>query len=110
MKIKPWFVLAVLFLCAAPAGLAHQESPVALSKIVDAGNTVCPVSGDKVNPKVTYVFEGKRYAFCCPMCIKKFKKDPKKYLTRMAAGKFDAGMHHEMQESGDHADHEHHHH
>ena len=96
MKIKPSFVLAVFFLCAAPAGFVHSETPAAGSKIVDAGNTICPVSGDKVNPNVTYIFDGKRYAFCCPMCVKKFKKDPKKYLAQMAAGKFDAEMHEEM--------------
>ncbi len=95
--MKSILILGVLLFGGLPAGLAHAAPPAVASEIIDAGNTVCPVSGDKVNPKVTYVFEGKRYAFCCPMCVKKFKKDPKKYLAKMAAGKFDAEMHEEME-------------
>lgn len=40
----------------------------------------CPVMGKDVNPSVTYTYEGKTYAFCCKMCVPKFKKDPDKYL------------------------------
>ena len=48
---------------------------------INAGNTICPVMGDKIdeNSKVTYEYEGKIYNFCCPMCPEIFKADPKKY-------------------------------
>ena len=92
MKMKLGWVLSFLFLAAIPAGWAGEQAPAVASKIVDAGNTVCPVSGDKVSPKVGYVYQGKQYHFCCPACVKKFKKEPKKYLARMAAGKFDKEM------------------
>ena len=90
--------MLLVFFDLSLLGWAEQAAAPAVTNIVDAGNTICPVSGDKVNPKVTYVFEGKRYAFCCPMCVKKFKKDPKKYLAQMAQGKFDSQMQQEMQE------------
>ena len=52
-------------------------------KAVNVGNTICPVSGEKVGQgmePVTYEYEGKIYNFCCPMCIDEFKKDPQKYI------------------------------
>ena len=45
-----------------------------------ATNTRCPVMPeDAIDPKVTYVHNGKTYAFCCEGCIDDFKKDPEKY-------------------------------
>jgi YHS domain-containing protein len=34
---------------------------------------------DDVDPKVTYVYKGKVYGFCCKDCIDEFKKNPEKY-------------------------------
>ncbi|MBU4487815.1 MAG: YHS domain-containing protein [Candidatus Omnitrophica bacterium] len=52
------------------------------TKLVDVGNTICPVTGEKIDEKTkaTYAYEGKIYNFCCPMCIDDFKKDPQKYI------------------------------
>ena len=69
MKAKMIVVLFALFAMAVPLTLAEQTAQI------------CPVSGDKANPEVTYVHEGKTYAFCCKGCINKFKKDPEKYLA-----------------------------
>ena len=44
------------------------------------GAGVCPISGDKVNPKASYEYKGKTYQFCCMQCIDKFKKNPEKYI------------------------------
>ncbi len=55
-------------------------------RIVEDGkpiNTVCPVSGEDVDPKITYAYNGKTFAFCCNKCLKKFKADPQKYLSRL---------------------------
>jgi YHS domain-containing protein len=48
-------------------------------------NTVCPVSGDKIEQgKATQVeYQGKIYNFCCAMCQKDFKKDPEKYIKKL---------------------------
>jgi YHS domain-containing protein len=51
---------------------------------VEAGNQICPVSGEKVGQSgmeiVKYEYEGKIYNFCCAACIEEFKKDPDKYV------------------------------
>ena len=53
---------------------------------VDVGNTVCPVTGDKVgDSKLTGTYDGKTYHFCCDDCPKAFAKDPAKYANAVAA-------------------------
>ena len=47
-----------------------------------ATNAKCPISGDDVDPKVTAVYDGKTYAFCCADCVKSFNKDPAKYAAK----------------------------
>jgi YHS domain-containing protein len=64
---------------ADPAG--HQPVPAA-TDAKQAINTVCPVSGDKVGSvgKPVYAeYHGKKIAFCCKDCVKKFHKNPDKY-------------------------------
>jgi YHS domain-containing protein len=47
-------------------------------------NTICPVSTEEADPNITYTYEGKTYALCCNSCLKKFKKDPEKYISRLS--------------------------
>jgi len=64
----------------------HQATAESTSKeVVDVGNKICPVSGEKIKEemKATYEYEGKIYNFCCPMCIDEFKKDPEKYIQKV---------------------------
>jgi YHS domain-containing protein len=43
------------------------------------------VSGDAVGDcKLTEIFDGKIYHFCCPDCPAEFKKDPAKYAQKVA--------------------------
>ena len=56
-------------------------SPVAFAET----GLMCPISGEKANNKITYAYQGKTYSFCCPKCIKEFKKNPEKYLQLMAS-------------------------
>ena len=60
----------------------------AASKAVDAGNKICPVSGEKIpvpgekgamGEAVHYEYNGKIYNLCCSMCVRDFKKNPEKY-------------------------------
>ena len=74
MKTTWLFVVLVFTLGAAPFAFAEAA---------EAGNAACPISGDKVSPKVSYEYKGKTYHFCCAGCINKFKKDPEKY-TKIA--------------------------
>ena len=47
-------------------------------------NTICPVSTEEPDPEITYTYKGKTYALCCNNCLKKFKKDPEKYISRLS--------------------------
>ncbi len=65
----------------------HQDDSTA--KTVEVGNKICPVSGDRISTlgengtmsgkPVKFEYKGKIHNLCCEMCIKDFKKDPKKY-------------------------------
>jgi xanthine dehydrogenase accessory factor len=62
------------------AALAQNAS------VTDLHNTVCPVSGDSVaDSKLTEVYDGKVYHFCCDDCPDRFKADPSKYASAVAA-------------------------
>lgn len=41
------------------------------------GDTVCPISGTKANPKFTWIIGGKPYQFCCPPCVDEFLTNAK---------------------------------
>ena len=67
----------------APEDIAQPVIEEAVSQpAVEVGNKICPVSGEKIESMgegVKYEYNGKIYNFCCPMCLKDFKKDPEKY-------------------------------
>ena len=75
------FLLVAFYAAAAPAADPAGNPPAA----VDANpavNAVCPVSGDRVGSvgKPAYAeYHGKKIAFCCKDCVKKFRKNPDKY-------------------------------
>lgn len=50
-------------------------------------NTICPVSKEEADPKITATYNGKTYALCCKTCLKKFNKDPEKYINKMNQNK-----------------------
>ena len=79
---------SVAFAMSCGADMSHEghgKMPQAESTAVDAGNKICPVSGESVDEaaKVTYEYEGKIYNFCCSMCIDEFKKEPQKYIDKV---------------------------
>src|ERR1035437_6206573 len=45
-------------------------------------NSLCLVSGEKIDSRITTDYKGKTYAFCCKTCLKKFTKDPEKYILK----------------------------
>jgi len=45
--------------------------------------TTCPVIGGPVNKNIYADYQGNRVYFCCPPCIKEFKKNPEKYVKKM---------------------------
>ncbi len=62
-----------------------QEVEKIEKKIVDNKpvNTVCIVSGEEIDPEITATYNGKTYAFCCKTCLKKFNKNPEKYVSKL---------------------------
>ncbi len=87
--MKKIIAVAVLlvFAMSALAAPVFAAVPKAGKGVVNAGNKMCPVSGDPVSGKSFVTYNGKRYGLCCPMCRKPFLKDPEKYLAAMGKGK-----------------------
>ncbi len=102
--MKKYLFLSIVFFAVAGFTAYAQEAPDttkhhhghgthdmqdSLKKAGDeipttAWNTVCPVMGKKVNPKVKLeVYNGKAYGFCCAGCDAKFAKDPEKYVKNL---------------------------
>ncbi|MCA9399965.1 MAG: TRASH domain-containing protein, partial [Candidatus Omnitrophica bacterium] len=83
-------------------------------EIVELGNKICPISGEKVGQMgevVKVEYNGKIYNLCCPMCKKDFLKDPEKY-SKIAEEevKAEKGQMSDEEEMGhDHSEHEHQH-
>jgi len=79
-------MMAVLVL-GVSAGWAQEAkapgpSQMSNAQLIEVGNKICPVSGNKVGemgPPIKYIYNGKVYNLCCPMCIKSFKGNPEKY-------------------------------
>jgi len=50
--------------------------------------TTCPVSGEKLEHSdmgdpVDHAYQGRTVKFCCNSCVKKFDKEPAKYLAKL---------------------------
>lgn len=66
-------------------GEEGQSGAPADSALVEVGNPICPVSGEKVGEMgeiVKYEYNGKIYNLCCPMCKKDFDLDPEKFSKK----------------------------
>lgn len=84
-----------LFAQGKPDSSCHNEieAVTTAQDSVDSGvanvnaepwNKVCPVMGNKINPKIgTVSYEGKAYGFCCAGCDAKFAKNPAKYSKNL---------------------------
>lgn len=79
--LKKALVIAVLILVVCSACYAQGADKNTSGAKVKVNNTICPVSGDKVNMKnpVAVEYKGEIYNLCCSMCIPEFNKDPEKY-------------------------------
>jgi hypothetical protein len=50
------------------------------TKPAPVSNKFCPIEPEHgIDKDVTYVWNGRTYAFCCEGCIDEFKKNPEKY-------------------------------
>lgn len=85
--------MVVIFICSSAfamcgmCGSRENQAGSTKAAIVKVNNTICPVTGDKVDMKnpVTVDYKGETYNLCCPMCISEFNKDPEKYSAKAKA-------------------------
>jgi YHS domain-containing protein len=73
---------------AADTSLVLKPTPEQIKAAVAVGNKECPVSGDKIGemgPGKVVVYKGKAITLCCGSCVKKFGKDPAKFLAAAEA-------------------------
>lgn len=75
----------ILLSIALPLSIAVAEplAPVAGAPV----NTVCPISGKPVDPKITFTYEGVTYAFAAEKCREKFEADRAASLYQQLGGK-----------------------
>lgn len=80
------FAAGVVLATDTPGTSMLADAPTTQPAAVDLGNTICPVSGEKVgDSKLTVTYDGKIYHFCCDDCPKKFNQDPATYAKAVAA-------------------------
>ncbi len=84
-KIFLFLIAGLLVLGISGISFAQETVNQEAGKAVDAGNKICPVSGEKIEEgtKATYEYNGKIYNFCCTSCIEEFKKEPEKYIQKV---------------------------
>ena len=93
MKKKLLIVLLTTFalLAGAPGLLraADTNRPAGAAKTAPKPYPLkyCLVSGEKIGEMgkpAALIYKGQEIKFCCKDCIKEFKKDPKKYMKKLA--------------------------
>jgi YHS domain-containing protein len=74
---------------AADTSLVLKPTAEQIKAAQVVGNKECPVSGDKIGgemgPGRTVIYKGEAVQLCCGSCVKKFAKDPAKYLAAAEA-------------------------
>lgn len=68
---------------SAESATEKPATEIKATAAAEVGNKICPVSGEKIGKMgepVKYEHNGRIYNFCCPMCVKDFKKNPEKYI------------------------------
>ena len=65
------------------------EEVNSLSKAIEVGNRVCPVSGLKIQTgkEIKYEYKGKIYNFFSTSSVEEFKKSPEKYIQILKSWK-----------------------
>ena len=90
--MKIFTLIAVLLFTSVSLQAQHTKKHTeekAKSPHSNASVITCPVTGEEADPEISYAYEGKTYNFCCGGCLKKFKKEPTKYIQASAKNKFD---------------------
>ena len=60
-----------------------KPGPPAIVASLTPVNSVCPVSGDPIDPKFAIVYEGQVVGFCCEQCPGRFWADPSAFPIKL---------------------------
>lgn len=100
--MKPALLLSLLAFglasCASPVPAATAETASASAKVTKKTAAkpkpypleTCLVTGDDLDDmddRVSTVYEGQTFEFCCKPCLKKFYKNPGKYVKSLEKAK-----------------------
>ena len=81
------FLFLALSLMLPSIALKSRAADSAAKPGVEAVNTVCPVSGKPANPSITFVYEGRTYAFASDGDRKRFEEARVSSLYHKLGGK-----------------------
>jgi YHS domain-containing protein len=62
---------------------AEEAKKTAETMAASMEQTMCPVTGDKIDKNVFVEYQGKKVYFCCADCKAKFEAEPEKYLSKL---------------------------
>ncbi len=65
------------------ATTAEEANKTAASAAAEVEQTVCPVTGEKIDKNIFVVYKGKKVYFCMESCKAAFEKDPEKYIAKL---------------------------
>ena len=82
MKILRGTVIAIALLAFALVGFAEEKEAEKTPELKP--QTTCPVMGGKINKQIYVDYQGQRIYLCCEGCKETFKKDPEKYMKKLA--------------------------
>jgi len=68
---------------AAPKSETPAKADASATPAAEIAQKLCPVMGNKIDPKIYVDYNGRRIYFCCAMCPPEFKKDPEKYIKKV---------------------------
>ena len=93
MNIRKIILLAAVVaigLCLTACKKKEQPAPASpatpkasASAATEVEQTVCPVTGEKINKNIFVEYKGKKVYFCMESCKQAFEKDPEKYIAKL---------------------------
>lgn len=84
--MKPTFALCLLTVSLCVTSLPAEDKATSKPSAAAELNQVCPISGKPANPKITWAYEGRTYAFSDSACRTKWKEAREKSLYHQLGG------------------------
>lgn len=83
MNIRKMAILAGAAWVLAGTGVTMAEEAQPSGAETVKKQTICPVMGGQINPRIYADANGKRVYFCCRSCVLDFSKDPAKFISKL---------------------------